>query len=146
MADLDEVLDNWFGQVESLVMLPPNEVAKITGAGAKVFREDLEKETNEKHRSSHDDKVYGHAADHVTMQRSNVDGKRTGASTVGWDNHYHAMNMQRLNDGTKKYQADHFVDNLRNSNDEIEKVLLAEAAEYQRKVKRAEANVSASDQ
>lgn len=143
MADLDEVLDNWYKQVESLVALPPNEVAKITGAGAKVFRDDLEKETNEKHRSSHNDKVYGHAADHVTMQRSNVDGKKTGTSTAGWDNRYHAMNMQRLNDGTRKYHADHFVDNLRESDDEIEKVLLAESAEYKKRVKRAEARASA---
>lgn len=139
--DMEEILDSWLKQVESLADVSISDRAKITGVGAEVFRRDLEAETNKRHRSNHNDKVYGHAADHITMQRSNSEGRRTGVSTAGWENRYHAMNMQRLNDGTRKYTADHFVDNLRKSDAEIEKVLLAESAEYKKLVEKAERKV-----
>ena len=137
--DMDEILESWLKQVESLSNVSINDRTKITGAGAEVFRQDLEAETNQKHRSTHNDKVFGHAADHITMQRSNSEGKRTGVATAGWDNRYHAMNMQRLNDGSRKYKADHFVDNLRKR--DAEKVLLAEAAQYKKLVDKAERKV-----
>ena len=136
-VELDEALNDWLKAVESL-KLSRVEKETITGAGAEVFRSELEKETNEKHRSNHNDKVFGHMADHITYHKGNVDGMKNGKSTVGWDNAYHASNARRLNDGTKKYQADHFVDNLRGSDSTVEKVLLAEAALYKAKVKKAE--------
>lgn len=138
--ELDEELNKWYRSVASLVDIPSEEKAIITGAGAKVFEEKLTNETNAKHRSNHKDKAYGHAADHVTMQAGNVDGTKTGVSSVGWDNAYHAMNMQRLNDGTKKIKADHFVDNLRKNDAVISEVTAAEAAIYAAKVKKAEAD------
>ena len=70
-------------------------------------------------------------ADSLTVQTSGVDGKKNGKSTVGWENRYHAQNARRLNDGTKKYQADHFVTNVQNSSEVREKVLLAEKEKYE---------------
>lgn len=137
--ELDDALNDWLKSVEDLASMSSVEKAAITGAGAEVFRDELEAETNLKHRSNHDDKKFGHMADHVSVQRKNVDGVMNGKSTVGWDNPYHASNARRLNDGTKKYQADHFVTNLRERDSVVEKVLLAEAALYKIKVKEAEA-------
>ena len=138
--ELDDEINKWYKSVESLVNIPTEEKAAITAAGAKVFEEKLTNETSSKHRSSHKDKVYGHAADHVTMQSGDVDGTKIGVASVGWDNPYHAMNMQRLNDGTKKIKADHFVENLRKNEAVIGEVTAAEAAIYVAKVKKAEAD------
>lgn len=138
---MEEILNSWLKQVESLSDVSISDRAKITGAGAEVFKQELEVETNRKHRSNHNDKVYGHAADHITMQRSNSEGRRTGVSTAGWENRYHAVNMQRLNDGTRKYKADHFIDNLRKSDSVIKKVLLSESGEYKKLVEKAERRV-----
>lgn len=138
--ELDEELNKWYKSVASLVDMSTEEKSIITAAGAKVFEDKLTNETNTKHRSSHKDKVYGHAADHVTMQTGSVDGAQIGVASVGWDNSYHAMNMQRLNDGTKKIKADHFVENLRKNDAVISEVTAAEAAIYAAKVKKAEAD------
>ena len=138
MADMVAELESWLKQVENIANLTPKEQAKITKAGAEVFREYLEEETRKKHYSSHKDPVYGHMADHVTVQAKDVDGRETGKSTAGWDNFYHANNARRLNDGTKKYTADHFVTNLQNSDEVKEAVLLAEKAEYDKIIKRKE--------
>ena len=97
---MDQFLEQWLEQVKSIsVDLTPKEQAEITKAGAKTMAERLTEVTNAKHRSRHNDKVYGHAADHISYMDKDVDGDTNGASTVGWDNHYHAMNMMRLNDG-----------------------------------------------
>ena len=97
MADdieMDQFLEQWLEQVKSIsIDLTPKEQAEITKAGAKVMAERLTAVTNAKHRSRHDDKTYGHAADHVSYMDRDVDGEVNGASTVGWDNHYHAMNI-----------------------------------------------------
>ena len=93
--------------------------------------ERLTEVTNAKHRSRHNDKVYGHAADHVSYMGRDVDGDTNGASTVGWDNHYHAMNMMRLNDGYKGHPGDHFVTNLQQDKATSEAVLKAESDKYQ---------------
>lgn len=138
--ELDDEINKWYKSVESLVNIPTEEKAAITAAGAKVFEDKLTNETNTKHRSNHNDKAYGHAADHITMQTGSVDGAQIGVASVGWDNPYHAMNMQRLNDGTKKIKADHFVDNLRKNDAVISEVTAAEAAIYAAKVKKAEAD------
>ncbi|WP_461241093.1 HK97-gp10 family putative phage morphogenesis protein [Paucilactobacillus sp. N302-9] len=136
MADLDEVLDEWLEQVKDLGDITPAEQAKITKAGADVYESKLQSATKEKHYSHHNDKKYGHMADHITKQATNIDGKKTGVSTVGWDNAYHAANARRLNNGTKKYSADHFVTNLQNSDSTINDVLLAEQAAYQEFLKK----------
>lgn len=136
MVSLDGALDDWLKQVQKLANLTPKEQAKITKAGAEVFRQELEDATREKHYSSHKDPVYGHMADNVTLQAKNIDGRVTGVSTVGWENRYHATNARRLNDGTKKYTADHFVTNVQQSKKVLEKVLAAEKAEYEKLIRK----------
>ncbi|KAB1962493.1 hypothetical protein F8252_03325 [Limosilactobacillus fermentum] len=135
MADdieMDQFLEKWLEQVKSIsVDLTPKEQAKITEAGAKMMAERLTEVTNAKHRSHHNDKTYGHAADHISYMAKDVDGEVNGASTVGWDNHYHAMNMVRLNDGYKGYSGDHFVTNLQQDKATSEAVLRAESDKYQ---------------
>lgn len=135
MADdikMDQFLEQWLEQVKSIsVDLTPKEQAEITKAGAKVMAERLTAVTNAKHRSRHNDKTYGHAADHISYMDKDVDGEANGASTVGWDNHYHAMNMMRLNDGYKGYTGDHFLTNLQQDKSTSDAVLKAESNKYQ---------------
>lgn len=136
MADFASALEEWVKTVQNMVELTPKEQAEITKAGAEEFKKRLESETRQRHYSSHKDPVYGHMADGLTLQTKNVDGIVDGKSTVGWENAFHATNARRLNDGTKKYKADHFVTNVQNSAETQEAVLLAEKAEYDRLMKK----------
>lgn len=139
MADgieMDEFLKKWLKQVKDISTdLTPKEKERITSAGGQVFKEKLTQTTREKHFSTHNDKKYGHAANNIDMMKSDVDGDHNGSVTVGWNNHYHAMNMMRLNDGYKGYTADHFVTNLIQDNDVSNAVLKAESEEYQKMIK-----------
>lgn len=133
---MDDFLQMWLNKVKKISTdLTPKQQAKITKAGADKYMELLRAETRSKHYSSHDDKVYGHAADHIVDMAKNVDGKVTGVSSIGWDNYYHAMNMYRINDGTKKMRGDHFITNLQQSEKVKDAVLRAESAEYQKLIK-----------
>ena len=132
-VEMNDFLQDWLKKVKSIsTELTPKEQEKITAAGAEVFKDKLQQTTREKHYSNHNDKVYGHAADNIDMMKSDVDGDHNGASTVGWNNHYHAMNMMRLNDGYKGYTADHFVTNLIQDNNTSTAVLQAESEAYQK--------------
>ena len=139
MADgieMDEFLQKWLKQVKAISTdLTPKEKEQITSAGGQVFKEKLTQTTREKHFSTHNDKKYGHAANNIDMMKSDVDGDHNGSVTVGWNNHYHAMNMMRLNDGYKGYTADHFITNLIQDNDVSNAVLKAESEEYQKMIK-----------
>lgn len=133
MVEMDEFLQGWLKKVKTISTdLTPKEQERITAAGGKIFCNRLERETKAKHYSSHNDETYGHAGDHITVMNADVDGEHNGKVTVGWDNRYHAMNMMRLNDGYKGYQADHFVTNLVQDDDVSTAVLKAESAEYQK--------------
>lgn len=133
---MDDFLQMWLNKVKKISTdLTPKQQAKITKAGADKYMELLRDETRSKHYSSHNDKVYGHAADHIVDMAKNVDGKVTGVSSIGWDNYYHAMNMYRINDGTKKMRGDHFITNLQQSEKVKDAVLRAESAEYQKLIK-----------
>ncbi len=136
MADFAEELTEWLETVKTLANLTPKEQAQITKAGAEVFRDALEEETKRKHYSNHKDLKYGHMADNIAVQAKDIDGIANGKSSVGWDNPYHANNARRLNDGTKKYTADHFVTNVQNDNSVQERVLLAEKKEYDKIIKK----------
>lgn len=135
-VSMDEFLQQWLDKVKKISTdLTLKEKERITAAGGQVFKEKLTQTTREKHYSNHNDKTYGHAADNIDVMNSDVDGDHNGATTVGWNNHYHAMNMMRLNDGYKGYTADHFVTNLIQDNDVSNAVLKAESEEYQRILK-----------
>lgn len=133
--DLDEALNEWLKQVTEVARLSPSDQAKITKAGAQVFKSELESETRAKHYSSHNDKVYGHMADSVIMKNTNGDGEKDGTSSVGFDT-YHDANARRLNNGTKKYSGDHFITNLRAN--AMDKVLKAESEEYQKLINKGD--------
>ena len=136
MVGLDEALEGWLEAVASIGDITPAEQAKITTAGAKVFQKELEEVTREKHYPNKKDLKHGHMADGLSVQSTNADGRKNGVATVGWKNNYHAQNARRLNDGTKKYRADHFVTNVQNDSTVQKKVLLAEKAEYEKLIRR----------
>ncbi|MCW8645707.1 HK97 gp10 family phage protein, partial [Streptococcus macedonicus] len=130
MVGFDDALEEWLKTVQNIGDLTLAEQSRITQAGAEVFKDELAKATKEEHYSRHKDPVYGHMADSLSIQKTGVDGQKNGKSTVGWENRYHAQNARRLNDGTKKYQADHFVTKVQNDSTVQKKVLLAEKEEY----------------
>ncbi|HJE97271.1 MAG TPA: HK97 gp10 family phage protein [Ligilactobacillus acidipiscis] len=134
--NLTDGLEKWLNNVEEVAKLSTQERAEITDAGAQIYKNKLEAVTNAKHRSNHNDQKYGHMADNITSNKTNIDGQQDGTSTVGWNNPYHAANARRLNNGTKKYKADHFVTNAQE--DSINEVLAAEAKVYQQKIRKAE--------
>lgn len=115
---LGDALDIFVKQLEKNLHLNTIEKESITREGGAVFRDDLRKVTNERHRSNHRDETYGHAADHITMYSPHGGdskyGTLIGDTLVGWDNPFHAENMMHINDGTCWITADPFITNLRN--------------------------------
>lgn len=137
MADeinLDDAINKWIKKVKSASELSEADRLDINMAGADVFEKALRDETNAKHRSSHKDESFGHAADNIgkyAPKGANKDaGVKLGSFIVGWKNKYHAMNMLRLNDGTKKLVGDHFVTNLRANRTVRSEMLKAEQERY----------------
>lgn len=132
--ELDKALTTWLDNVQQTVHLTPSETATVTGAGAKVLSYHLRDTTKRKHyrvRVTGQDDT--HLADAVTYQRTDIDGDKTGASTVGFTVNK-AYIARFLNDGTKRIRGDHFVDVARQ--DAKNKVIAAEAAKYQELVRR----------
>lgn len=124
--DIADQLENWLKDVHKLV---PDEAEqeRITKAGAKKLANNLTEVTRKKHYSSHKDEKYGHMADNVSYQSTDIDGEHDGSSIVGWTNKFHDMNARRLNDGTKHIKADYFVDqNLADSQDDVFNAMLNE--------------------
>lgn len=138
MADeinLDDAINKWIKKVKNASELSEADRLDINMAGADVFEKALRDETNTKHRSSHKDAAWGHAADNIGKYApKGVDkdsGVKLGSFIVGWKNRYHAMNMLRLNDGTKKIVGDHFVTNLRQNSTVRSEMLKAEKERYE---------------
>lgn len=113
MASFEEQLRAYSNQLDKLVPTK-KEQEKANEAGAKVLADRLTEITKSKHYSRKKDAKYGHMADNVSYSTTNADGEHDGSATVGWTNHFHAMNAMRLNNGTVNIRADHFVDNARN--------------------------------
>ncbi|UXE90206.1 phage tail protein [Limosilactobacillus reuteri] len=137
MADeinLDDAINKWIKKVKNASELSEADRLDINMAGADVFEKALRDETNAKHRSTHKDATWGHAADNIgkyVPKGANKDaGVKLGSFIVGWKNRYHAMNMLRLNDGTKKLIGDHFVTNLRQNSTVRSEMLKAERERY----------------
>ena len=130
MVELDQALEEWLKTVQEIGNLSLAEQSRITKAGAEVFKNELAKVTKENHYTNHNGPKYEHIADSLDVQKTGVDGTKNGKATVGWANNFHAQNARRLNDGTKKYRADHFVTKVQNDSAVQKKVLLAEKAEY----------------
>lgn len=134
--DFEKEINNWLNTVQDISDLSLSEKEEITNEGAKVFQKELEEVTREKHYSNKKDLKYGHMADGLSIQFTNADGRKNGVAIVGWKNNYHAENARRLNDGTKKIKADHFVTNLQNSDEVKQKVFKAEKEIYDQIIER----------
>lgn len=131
---IDKALYKWIKKVKNASELSEADRLDINMAGADIFEKALRDETNTKHRSSHKDAAWGHAGDNIgKYSPKGVDkdsGVKLGSFIVGWKNRYHAMNMLRLNDGTKKIVGDHFVTNLRQNSTVRSEMLKAEKERY----------------
>lgn len=132
--NLDDAINKWIKKVKSASELSEADRLDINMAGADIFEKALRDETNAKHRSTHKDESFGHAADNIGKYApkglSKDSGVKLGSFIVGWKNRYHAMNMLRLNDGTKKIVGDHFVTNLRQNSTVRSEMLKAEKDRY----------------
>lgn len=132
--NLDDAINKWIKKVKNASELSEADRLDINMAGADVFEKALRDETNAKHRSSHKDESFGHAADNIGKYApkglSKDSGVKLGSFLVGWKNRYHSMNMLRLNDGTKKIVGDHFVTNLRQNSTVRSEMLKAEKERY----------------
>lgn len=130
--DLTDALNMWLDDIKKYGELSIEELSKLSDAGADAYKKNLEDVTNRKHRSKHDDKVYGHMADNIYKQNKNIDGTKDGTAVVGFDA-YHARNANILNSGSKYIQGDNFITNTQeNSKDDV---LKAEYKEYQKLMK-----------
>lgn len=132
---IDKALYKWIKKVKNASELSEADRLDINMAGADVFEKALRDETNAKHRSSHKDESFGHAADNIGKYApkglSKDSGVKLGSFIVGWKNRYHSMNMLRINDGTKKLVGDHFVTNLRQNSTVRSEMLKAEQERYE---------------
>ncbi|KRL02981.1 HK97-gp10 family putative phage morphogenesis protein [Liquorilactobacillus capillatus] len=107
--DLGLQLEAWLEAAKDLV--PDSEDAKkITNEGAGVLAKHLKAEAD-KHRSTRKDVKYGHLADNIVVQNTDIDGEKNGNSVVGFGQKAYVARF--LNDGTKNMAATHFVDNAR---------------------------------
>ncbi|MGF7437899.1 HK97-gp10 family putative phage morphogenesis protein [Lentilactobacillus senioris] len=134
MVELDKALSDWLDNITEKVQLTTAEKAEITGAGAKVLADDLKEVTREKHyRERKKGRSTTHLADSVLYRKTDIDGAKTGVSTVGFD--VKKQHIARfLNDGTKFIKGDHFVENTRRESQN--KVVAAEKEAYTRIMKR----------
>jgi hypothetical protein len=135
MSDISfsDALETWFKNVKAAANLSVKEQIIINAAGAEVYKKALEEVTRNKHYSNHKDATYGHMADNIYLDKTNIDGQRDGSVVVGFDKH-HAMNALYQNDGTKYIHGDHFVDNTREN--VKDSVLMAERLAYKEIMKK----------
>lgn len=138
MVSFDEALNDWLKTVATVTDLTAEEQSKITKAGAEVFKKELEDTTRREHyRKDVTHSQRKHLADDIAVQTADVDGRKTGKTTVGWQDKMNATIARWLNDGTIKMRGDHFVTNVQQDKAIQRKVLLAEKAEYEKIVRKA---------
>ena len=131
--DLDAALGDWLKQVKQLADIPISEQEKITSQGAQVVADQLTTAAKEKHPNTPGNGgKFGHLADNISTTTGNVDGEHDGTSTAGFNTK--AFVARFLNDGTKKLQGDHWVEDARA--DAEDEALLAEAKAYKDYVKK----------
>lgn len=133
-------LEKWYKSVEKSTSKMSNpDRWSIEDSVATVFMKHLQEVTSAKHRSTHNDGSYGHAADNISMSHDKSGSgyyQDSNHVRVGWKKRYHAMNMMRVNDGTKKIIGDHFVDNLREDPAVQQEMLEAAKKAYNRVIKK----------
>ncbi|MCT3020878.1 phage head-tail adapter protein [Pediococcus pentosaceus] len=127
MDDFGKQLDEYMKNIKKLV--PDTETrSKMTKAGADVYKNELIINTP---RTKHKDVKYGHLRDNITVQNTDMDGERNGVSAVGFGKKAYVARF--LNDGTKKLEATHFVDNARRRS--TRDIFKAEQEVYEKNIK-----------
>lgn len=128
----NEQLEAYQKAIANLVPTP-SQKAEITNKGADVLEKSYYDATKSKHYDDHREigKVK-HLADAVMSQNSDIDGDKTGTSTVGYmvDPINHARIARFLNDGTRYIKGDHFIDKA--IEDSKEDILQAQFKEYKK--------------
>lgn len=126
--------------------------AKITKAGANVFAQELEKEYHNAHYRHRKTGENPHLSDSIIVQNTNVDGKKTGDSTVGWSKDkayianfiengtrfpmYSRKNHKYKKAGQVAINGDKTVERLRSDSRVLAKIREAEALEYKKIVEK----------
>lgn len=127
MDDFGKQLDEYMKNIKKLV--PDTETrSKMTKAGADVYKNELIINTP---RTKHKDVKYGHLRDNITVQNTDMDGERNGVSAVRFGKKAYVARF--LNDGTKKLEATHFVDNARRRS--TRDIFKAEQEVYEKSIK-----------
>lgn len=136
MVNFGQAMEDWLIKVKAMTDLTIDEQAKVTKAGAEAYRDILAETTLREHHTTmtHDNRK--HLSDDIIVKATNVDGQKNGVSTVGWEDGMNATIARWLNDGTKKIKGDHFVTNVQNSSEVLEKVFEAERIEYEKIIRK----------
>ncbi len=130
MASISD-LGEWADHLEEAYNQPVEDQAKITEAGAKVLKKNMEDYVRSHHYTHRKTGEDPHLADSVIETPTNVDGKVEVPSTVGFDPKKGYI-ARFLNDGTKYIRGDDFLDKVRNAskpaifqaeNEEFQKIL-----------------------
>lgn len=146
---LEDILNAFIKETEAVsTQMSVEDKAKVTKAGAKVFAKELEAEYKANHYRHRETGENPHLADSVIVQNSNIDGMKTGESTVGF-NTQKSYIANFIENGTKrpmytskgrKYKhggqvlinGDHTIADLRNSPELQSKMVQAQAKEYKK--------------
>ncbi|RVU71783.1 MULTISPECIES: HK97-gp10 family putative phage morphogenesis protein [Lactobacillus] len=131
MPDLDEQLMDWYQKIAKSVELTPDQKARVTGAGAKVFAEKLKQTTpmssenydNGGRSVGHNNQLHGkktrktkHLRESITyVPGFTADKLKSGNTSVGFDSKYQAMVARFVNNGTagmsqKEVKNMHFIE------------------------------------
>jgi len=146
---LEDILNAFVADAEAIsTQMTVEDKAKVTKAGAEVFAKEVEAEYKANHYRHRETGENPHLADSVIVQNSNVDGMKTGASTVGFSKDkayianfiengtkrpmYTSKGRKYKNGGQVLINADHTIDNLRNSPELQAKMLQAQAEAYKK--------------
>ena len=151
-VSFEQAMQNIIKQAEDVsTNLSVKDKQKITKAGADVFKKELEREYTDNHYRDRKTGENPHLADSIISQNTNVDGKRTGDSTVGWTKDkayianfiengsrfpmYSSKGHKFKHGGQTAINGDKAVERLRNDSRVIEKMREAEAKAYQKIVR-----------
>lgn len=152
-VSFEQAMQNIVEQAKAVTTeLSVKDKAKITKAGAEVFKKELEAEYMANHYRHRKTGENPHLADSIISQNTNIDGRKTGDSTVGWSKDkayianfiengtrfpmYSKKGHQYKHGGQVAINGDKAVERLRNDPRVIEKMRKAEALEYQKIVER----------
>ncbi len=158
MATFEEAMKLLVDEAEALSTgMSVEDKAKVTKAGAKVFKQALDYEVRNRHYRHRDTGEDPHLADDIVIKNKNIDDVKDGESVVGWERsttkgtHTKGYIANIINNGSRfpqfttrsgrKYKkpgevavhADHFIEETRN-NPVVKQGILKAEAEAMRKI------------